>query len=145
MWPFIGLLVLYVMSGIDRPLGTGTWLIVGFFVAVCVLFYPLMIVVGTTVNYFSYKYMREPFTYLFDDSGIHVSSALCDYTHRWCAISRVKKSGGFLMFFFLPGGAHCIPIRVIESAGVFGPLVALAKEHGVNVDGVQATPLRSTA
>jgi hypothetical protein len=129
--PIIGLLLLALILAKDVPLSADVWVgIVGF-----LLFYSVIVVVGVMVTHFSNKHLCEPFTYSFDDSGIHISTASYEFTHRWSAILRVKKSCGFLMFFFSPGCAHCIPAKHIRSVGAWDSLVAMAKSHGANVDG----------
>lgn len=131
IWPVIGLSFLAFMLTTGRPLNFSAWTVV----AGSLLFYPAMVVLGTTAAHYGNRHMREPFTYSFDDSGIHVSARSYEYTHRWSTISRVRKSGGFLMFFFSPGCAHCIPLRAVESTETLGALVALAKRRGASVDG----------
>jgi hypothetical protein len=131
IWPIGGLSFLAFFLVKAYPLDAGVWAIV----ACCLLFDPIILVVAVTVTYFSNKYMREPFTYSFDDSGIHVSAVSYEYSHRWAAIARVKKFCGFLMFFYSPGCAHCIPVKHIRSVGAWDSLIAMAKRHGANVDG----------
>ncbi|HLM52371.1 MAG TPA: YcxB family protein [Pseudoxanthomonas sp.] len=126
--PLFGLfLMLVLVTG--EGIGPKDWLAI----VLCLLFYPIVLVVGATAVHFG-KHAREPFTYSFNDSGIHVSAASYEFTHRWSAISRVKQSGGFLMFFFSPGGAHCIPLKAVRSAGALEPLITMAKAHGARVD-----------
>jgi hypothetical protein len=140
LFPLGGIFIggIFFMHVIDLPLDPGVrfmvWLIVWLTVVACLFFQPLVIAVSVIANYCACKRVREPFTYLFDDSGIHVVAASYEYTHRWSGIARVKKVSEFLMFFLEPNFAHCVPIKVIESAGVLEPMIALAREHGVNVD-----------
>lgn len=130
IFPLLGLtfLVLTLVKG--RALDAGGYSLVG----LSLLFYPAVVVTTATITHFCNRHMREPFTYTFNESGIHVSAVSYEYTHRWSAISHVKQFAGFLMFFFSPGCAHCIPLKAVQSAGVFEPLVTLAKAQGANVD-----------
>jgi hypothetical protein len=124
----ISLIGLYWSKGL--PLTPMLW----FAALACFLFTPLMIVIGATSAHFN-KRLREPFTYTFNDTGIHVSAVTYEYTHKWAAISRVKRLGGFLMFFFSPGCAHCMPLHAVNAAQALKPLVGLARKHGVPADG----------
>ena len=124
----ISLIILYVYKGI--PLTPEVLLAA----LACILFMPLMTVITVLSVHFN-KVSREPFTYTFNSIGINVSAVTYDYTHKWAAISHVKLLGGFLMFFFSPGRAHCIPLHAVDAAGAFGNLVNLAKEHGVSMAG----------
>ena len=98
--------------------------------AVCLLITPLFTVLAISISYMFNPILRERFTYSFDDSGIHVHAGTYDYTHKWHAISRVKQSGGFMLFFFGPGVAHCLPLSAIQRANAVEPLLALARKHG---------------
>lgn len=131
VWPVLGLSFLVFMLAKGRPLGWDT----GILMLVALLFYPIMLVISTLLTHFNPQ-MREPFTYTFDDLGIHVSATTYEFTHRWPAISRVRRSGGFLLFFFSRQCAHCIPLSVVERAGVIGPLLALANQNGVSIEGL---------
>ena len=128
IFPLIGLSVLAFAFATGREGTVEVWVIL----VLCLLFHPAMVVTGVAAAHFGNKHVREPFTYSFNDSGIHVSAATYEYTHRWPAISRVEQIGGYLMFFFSPGCAHCIPVEAARSAGVLEPLVAMARAHGVN-------------
>lgn len=131
IWPLIGLSLLTFTLIKGRPLEPDVWVLV----VVCLLFTPLVVLVTAVATHFTNKQLREPFTYSFNSGGIHVSAASYELMHRWSAISRVKQLGGFLMFFFSPGCAHCIPLRVVNSAGILQPLLTLARDNGASVDG----------
>jgi hypothetical protein len=98
----------------------------------CLSMTPLFTVVAVLINYVSVPHAREPFTYAFDDSGIHVHSSRFAFTHKWEAIRRVRRAGGFMFFFFGPGAAHCVPLGAIKSARAEESLLALAQRHGVS-------------
>jgi hypothetical protein len=125
-FPLFGLAFVLIMLVKGRPLTANAWNLI----AICLLFYPAVLVASTTISHFCSRHLREPFTYTFNDSGIHVSAISYEYTHRWSTISHVKPFAGFLMFFFSPGCAHCIPLKVVQSAGALGPLLALARARG---------------
>ena len=97
----------------------------------CLLVTPLFTVLAVVVTYFSAPHAREPFKYSFDDDGIHVQSRRYAFTHKWEAILRVKRAGGFILFFFGPGVAHCLPVAAVQDARAEEALFALARRHGV--------------
>ena len=131
IWPLIGLSFLSFMLIKGRPLNSETWIVI----IGCLFFFPFIVAIGAAANHLLNKHAREEFTYLFNSTGIHVSAASYELTHRWSTISRVKQLAGFVMFFFSPGCAHCVPLRAVRAAGVLGPLLRLAKENGAVVDG----------
>jgi hypothetical protein len=123
--PLIGIAFLGFALYDGRHVGVVVWLVF----IVCVLFTPLMVVMAVLITYLTSKAAREPFTYAFDDDGVHISAASYEYTHRWRAISEAKQFGGFLLLFFDVGNAHCIPMDAIRKAGVLDPLVELLRRH----------------
>jgi hypothetical protein len=127
--PMIGLATLVSEMIQGRPISAD----VLFIVLACFMFTPVFLVFGVTVNHRFNKSMREPFTYSFDTDGIHVAATTYEFTHKWAAISRVKIFGGFLMFFFTPGNAHCIPLGAVQQSGTLTPLLQLASAQGVKV------------
>lgn len=96
---------------------------------------PLAATLGVLIGYATNKAAREPFTYRFDDDGIHVSAVTHAYTHRWNAITHVRPLAGFLMFFFGRGRAHCFRQDDVTAAGIRAPLLELARHHGVRIEG----------
>ena len=123
----VGLLVFALQSNKTFP--TSFWLAI----IVAFLFLPgiLLVVLGT--NFLTNKAMREPFTYLFDEKGVHVHAASYEYIHKWPAFTKVKPTKRYLLFFLGPGSAHCIPMRAVEAEGVLSSLLELAKSQGVAV------------
>ena len=101
LWPLAGLgLLAFAWS--KGSLFTGEiWLAA----LLAMLFVPMMVLLNTAFAYFGHRQSREPFVYLFDADGVHVSATTYEYTHKWPAIFKVKRSAGFLMFFFSPGCA----------------------------------------
>ncbi|BAV96215.1 MULTISPECIES: YcxB family protein [Bacteria] len=131
LWPLAGLgLLAFAWS--KGSLFTGEiWLAA----LLAMLFVPMMVLLNTAFAYFGHRQSREPFVYLFDADGVHVSATTYEYTHKWPAIFKVKRSAGFLMFFFSPGCAHCIPLRAIADRATQADLVAMAAAHGADVRG----------
>jgi hypothetical protein len=121
----------FTLNGI-RPFDGKTAILLAIFL----LFYPLVLTITVFATHFGNPQAREPFTYTFDDRGIHVSAMSYEFTHRWSAISRITRRGGYLLLFFSRSCAHTIPVRFVEQAGVIGPLLALAKDNGVATEGV---------
>ncbi|MCH6484307.1 hypothetical protein MMG85_12150 [Pseudoxanthomonas sp. LH2527] len=95
-------------------------------------FTPIMATLSALAVHYNRR-SREPYTYTFNAEGIHVEGVTYAYTHRWAAIFRVKTLGGFLMFFFSPGAAHCLPLKRLDPTTA-SALIRMAREHGVAVD-----------
>jgi hypothetical protein len=136
-WPSMICTLIFVVLGIavigmhfygGRPLRPATVVIVLFAFG----FAPIMAVLNALAVHYN-KRFRGPFIYTFSAEGIHAESVTYAYTHRWAAISRVKTLGGFLMFFFAPGAAHCLPLKRLQPAEK-AELIRMAREHGVAVD-----------
>lgn len=129
IWVVAGasLVGLYLFKGV--PLTPTVWLAA----LACILFMPLMLVITALLLHFN-KRAREPFTYRFDDNGVHVSAVSYEYTHKWAAISHAKRLGGFLMLFFAPGCAHCLPLRVAGTPEIYKHLLELTKKHEVKIE-----------
>jgi hypothetical protein len=127
--PLFGLAFLAFVLWRQLPLTATIWLLV----LVFFLFNPVLTILGVGINHLLNKSTREPFTYLFDDNGIHVSAVTHEFTHRWPAILRVKSTRRRLLFFVGPGAAHCIPMSVVKQAGVLDALLELVREKGVKV------------
>lgn len=96
-------------------------------------FTPVLTIFGVSLNYFFNKAAREPFIYSFDDNGIHVNAVTHEFSHRWNAISKVKPTRHYLLFFIGPNSAHCIPMNAVKKAGVLSSLLVLSKSKGVKV------------
>jgi hypothetical protein len=94
--------------------------------------FPLCAILGTVLGYVFNPVAREPFRYVIDDQGIHVFAKSIDYTHRWSVISQAKRSAGFLMLFFKPGCAHCLPLKALEASGQLAELTAFLSARGLN-------------
>ena len=107
-------------------------------VAGCLLFVPAMLLLGAVSTHYLYKQSREPFTYVFDDDGIRAVGVSYEYAHKWPVIFKVKRRAGFLMFFFAPGAAHCIPLHSIADADLQASLIAMAAAKGADVSGAAA-------
>lgn len=95
---------------------------------------PLAVALGVLIGYATNKAAREPFTYSFDDDGIHVAAVTHAYTHRWNAITHVRPLAGFLMVFFGRGRAHCFRQDDVTAAGIRAPLLELARRQGVRIE-----------
>ena len=131
IWPAAGLgLLAYALSK-GWTLTAPLWVAV----VLAILFVPAMVLLGAALTHFFHRQSREPFTYVFDGEGIHVSATTYEYTHKWPAIFKVRRTWGFLMFYFSPGCAHCIPLRSIPDRGLQAQLVEMAASHGADVRG----------
>jgi len=123
----IGLTVLALAKG--RPIAGELALLI----ALAFAFAPAVVLIGTAMTHYFHRQSREPFTYTFDGDGIHVAAVTYDFTHKWPAIFKVRRNRWFLMFFFSPGCAHCIPFRAVPDPAVQAALVAMAAAQGADV------------
>jgi hypothetical protein len=94
----------------------------------------LLVAFNVVLSYLCNRQLREPFAYRIDEAGVHVSGRTYEWTHKWPAIRRVKRGGGFLMLFFSRTWAHCLPLDRIDP-GQCERIVALAAAQGVRIDG----------
>lgn len=128
--PLIGLATLALVLSQNKPV-TSQLVVV---LAACFSFTPVFAVVIVLMGHFGTKAARDPFTYRFDENGIHVKAATHEFTHRWSGIRKITRFGGFLMLFYSPGLAHCLPLKWLSAAELQG-IVALATAQGVKVKG----------
>lgn len=125
--PIVGLLgiALHLLGALHNE-----WVLtLGFLLAI----FPLCAILGTALGYALNPVAREPFRYVIDDQGIHVFAKSIDYTHHWSGISRATRSAGFLMLFFRPGCAHCLPLPALEASGQLDELIAFLSARGLRV------------
>lgn len=132
IWPLIGMGL--AVFALDKGVPFTGWVWLG--IVLALLFMPIMVLFGTAMTHFFNRQAREPFTYTFDADGIHVSAVTYEYTHKWPAIFKVKRKFGFLLFFFSPGMAHCLPLRDIPDPALQAALVSMAAAHGADVRSV---------
>ncbi|WP_394539739.1 YcxB family protein [Lysobacter enzymogenes] len=129
LWPLCGVGLAAFALAKGRPI-TGELALA---IVLVFAFVPAMVLLGTAMTHYFHRQSREPFAYTFDGEGIHVAAVTYDFTHKWPAIFKVKRRRWFLMFFFSPGCAHCIPFRAIPDSAVQAALVAMAAAHGADV------------
>jgi hypothetical protein len=128
VWPVIGIVFLgFLFYSHQVSLGY-----LGI-VLLCLLFSPLCLLAAVTAVHFTNPVAREPFTYTFDSAGITVRAPSYELKQPWAAISQVRLSGPFMLFRFPAGGAHFVPLKVIDASGSRDRLMALARDHGVRV------------
>jgi hypothetical protein len=103
---------------------------------ICIAFIvlPLCALLGVAIGYAFNPSAREPFRYVIDADGVHVFAKSVDYSHRWEVISRVRRKAGYLMLFFRPGCAHCLPLSALERTGDFQDLIALLSSKGLAIE-----------
>ena len=127
--PLLGVFLMLVLGT-----GRGINLQDGLIIFLCISSTPIALIAVSAAVHFGNKHRGEPCSYSFNDSGIHASTDSYELTHRWSAISHVRQFGGFLLFFFSPSSAHCIPVEAAESTGALTSLIAMAASHGVSTD-----------
>lgn len=126
-WPTVGaILAILALTG-AIPLGGPLWRMI----ALCIVFVPALLALSAGAGLLVRRGPQEPFVYVFDRAGIHVSTSAFAHTHPWPAIGRMTRSGGFLLFFFAPRQAHAIPLRALPGPQAEDALVALAQASGV--------------
>ncbi len=131
IFPLAGIGLLALVLSQHKPVTTSVIAVV----MMCLLFTPFLITVIALATHYGNKIAREPFTYRIDDGGIHVTSASLEFTHRWSTIQKVQPVAGYLMLFFGPGQAHCLPLEWL-SADDISTIVALAGAQGVTAKGL---------
>lgn len=131
-WPLVAIGTAAFVLSRGRPLDGQVW----FVIVLCFAFVPGVLMLGAAATHYLHKQSREPFTYEFDSDGIRAVGATYEYAHKWPAIFQVKRRAGFLMFFFSPGCAHCIPLRSIPDPADQASLVAMAASKRADISGV---------
>lgn len=92
-------------------------------------FTPLITALGVWSGRRRNRLAQGPFTYTFDDEGMHTSGSAFDQTVRWPAILRVRLSKQFLFVFIAPARAHCIPLRSLAEPEALARLRSIAREN----------------
>jgi hypothetical protein len=126
----LGLLGLHLYYGTRVDIGDAV-IIVLFFA-----FTPVFLAVHAVKTHFFSERKGKPYNYEFGDSGMRASSDTTQLTQSWQAISKIKRQGGFLLLFFSPRCAHCLPYRQLSELGTIEPILSLAREHDVRVYGI---------
>ncbi|QQQ02132.1 YcxB family protein [Lysobacter enzymogenes] len=126
-WPAVGLILAILALAGGVPVGAPLWRMIG----LCIVFIPVLLALSAAAGFLVRRGPREPFNYVFDHAGVHVSTSAFAHTHPWSAIVRVKRSQGFVLLFFAPRQAHAIPLRALASPQDEQALVALAQAAGV--------------
>lgn len=71
-----------------------------------------------------------PHRYRFDREGLCITTPNTEVKLRWAAIPRVRERAGFLLVYFHPHAAHCLPLRTL-TRGEADAIVRLARDAGV--------------
>ncbi|WP_181373083.1 YcxB family protein [Massilia glaciei] len=124
-FPGLGILLLWLMTW-SGSRATGLDYFLAF---VCFAFVPALIM---WITHRAHVADREkgPYSYRFNDEGIHVTTATSELTHRWPAIVRVRQKRDMLYLYFTARNAHCVPLRVFP-AGAAAAIEGLASAGGV--------------
>ena len=104
-------------------------------IAMCFLFTPtfnLFFVINA--HYFGER-AGKPYHDRFGAFGIRAYSDTTELTQSGKAMCEVRRQGGFLLLFFTPKCAHCLPDRALQNMGAIAPIVELARPHSVPVRG----------
>ena len=125
-----------VLLGVSAYYGRAIELRTAGIIALCFLFFPVFAVYPAVQAHFFGDRAKKPFNYQFGPFGVRAYSDTSELTQSWKAISKVKRRGGFLLLFFTPKCAHCLPYSTLEELGAVEPIVQLAREHGVPVYGI---------
>jgi len=130
-WPMIGVALAVLALSSALPAGATMWRLVAF----CFALMPLVLAISAIGALIVGGRMREPLNYAFDGAGIHVWTSAFQHSQDWSQVVRMKRTGGFLLFFVSPRQAHAIPLRALPSAQAEAALIALARAHGVGAAG----------
>ena len=127
--PLVGAFALTL--SVVGPFANGNWLSV---IGIAFVVLPLCQILAVSMGYALNPVAREPFRYVIDEQGIHVFAKSIDYTHHWSVVSRVVRRAGFLMLFFRPGCAHCLPRPALDASGQLPELLAFLEARGLKVN-----------
>jgi hypothetical protein len=94
----------------------------------CFLFAPLIIAMSLFIVRRKNPLSEGPFTYTFDEQGVHASGEAFSLSIKWSAVRKVRESKNFMFFFVSPRSAHCIPIAQVTRVGQLDALRALVRE-----------------
>ena len=70
-----------------------------------------------------------PFKYVFDNSGIHASSAAFENTIRWNALRKVVETTEFILFYFAPSNAIAMPKPQLEASGALDAVREITRNN----------------
>ena len=70
-----------------------------------------------------------PFTYVFDASGIHASSAAFESTIRWTTLQKIIETREFILFYFAPTTAIAMPKPQLLALGVLDTVREMTRAH----------------
>ncbi len=131
-FPAVGLTLLGVHLYYGTRIGLGN----SGLIVICLFFTPFLITYNALMAHFFGEQKNTLFNYQFGDFGLRAFSDTEELTQSWKAISKVKRQGGFLLVFFSSRCAHCLPYRQLSELGAVEPIVTLARNHGVRVNGI---------
>ena len=124
VFPLAGLFLVYTWI-VDRHAVTVTGALTVFG---CLFFTPLITALTLFLVRRKNPSAQGPFTYIFDEEGVHASSPTMRLTLKWAAIRKVRESSSFLFFFVTAGRAHSMPLTQLRSAGVLDDLRELSRQ-----------------
>ena len=127
IFPLAGISCLFLPSLLGQPFRVS--LIIP--VLLGLLFTPIVLASGLYTARKS-KLAQGPFTYRFDDEGIHIAGASSSQTIKWSGIVKVRKTTRFLYIFVGPAMAHAISMKALKEQGVFDKVSALMQRHSNN-------------
>jgi hypothetical protein len=129
VFPLWGIYMFYTATvHHDTPV-LGTYVIL----VLCLLFTPISMALSLFMARTRNPLSKGPFTYAFDASGIHISSAASRISLNWTTIRKVRESNDFIFFFSTASRAQSVPLAQIRAAGVLDDLRILVREHVANV------------
>lgn len=97
------------------------------FLTGCFLFPPLIIAMSLFIVRRKNPLSEGPFTYTFDEQGVHACGEAFSLSIKWSAVRKVQESNSFMFFFISPRSAHCIPIAQVTLVGQLDALRALVR------------------
>lgn len=131
-FPAAGLALLGVHFYYGTPIGLGN----AGLIVLCFGFSPFLLTYYAVKAHFFGEQKGKPFNYEFGEFGVRAFSDTTELTQSWRATSKVKLQSGFLLLFFSPRCAHCLPYRQLSELDAVEPIISMARAHGVRVYGI---------
>lgn len=126
IWLVLGVSLALFALTTSLPLAGGLWRLL----AVCVVLLPTLMLLGAASALLIRREPNEPYQYIADRAGLHLFTSAFQHSLPWPSILRIRRAGGFLLFYFSARHAHCIPLRALSAPGLEPALLALAQANG---------------
>lgn len=126
VWLVLGVSLAVFALATSLPLGGAIWRLL----AACVVLLPTLMLLAALSALLLRREQNEPYQYVADRAGLHLFMSTFQHSQPWPSILRIRRVGGFLLFYFSSRHAHCIPLRALSAPGMEAALLALAQANG---------------